>query len=340
MYFQHRHVDSATVRIYFDTFPIGSLLCVRLWGFTAWLLVISPQPRSPEVLSHGVLDYAWLLHWVARRNPGSRPKIVKEKQRLWEARLGQQTLQATWAARWIQEDAARKRTVLSNWFHRPLVQSLHIDKRQRKSSRWQTCCKVVYVVLKERENKASRVYAFAMCDCMCIAAWSAWFWTRNVVLQLPVVTASGGGGSFKNRTPIVVVSHGWQSKDTDGSTGVSGLLSFSLVLVLPLTIYLPTYLSIYLFIYLPIYLSILSFVLSIYLSTYLSIYLSFFLSFYLSIYLPIYLSIYLSFVLFIYLSIYLPIYLSFFLSFYLSIYLSTYLSIYLSFFRSIYLSTI
>ena len=31
MYFQHRHVDSATVHsIYFDTFPIGSLSCVRL----------------------------------------------------------------------------------------------------------------------------------------------------------------------------------------------------------------------------------------------------------------------------------------------------------------------
>ena len=133
---------------------------------------------------------AWLCLIVALGREAKSwkpPKIVKEKQRLWEARLGQQTLQATLAARWIQEDAARKRTVLSNWFHRPLVQSLHIDKRQRKSSRWQTCCKVVYVVLKERENKASRVYAFAMCDCMCIAAWSAWFWTRNVVLQLPVV---------------------------------------------------------------------------------------------------------------------------------------------------------
>ena len=34
-------------------------------------------------------------------------------------------------------------------------------------------------------------------------------------------TAQSGGGSFKNRKPIgelVIVSHGWQSEDTDGPT--------------------------------------------------------------------------------------------------------------------------
>ena len=60
----------------------------------------------------------------------------------------------------------------------------------------------MYGVLKEKEHKAAHVYAFTMCDCM-IAALSAWFWTRNVVLQLPLYsTAQGGGGSFKNRKPI------------------------------------------------------------------------------------------------------------------------------------------
>ena len=35
-------------------------------------------------------------------------------------------------------------------------------------------------------------------------------------------TAQGGRGSFKRRKPIgelVVASHGWQSKDTDETTG-------------------------------------------------------------------------------------------------------------------------
>ena len=58
------------------------------------------------------------------------------------------------------------------------------------------------------------------------------------------------------------MSHGWQSKDIDASTGVSGLLSFCLFLAL-------LWLSMY---------YVLSY-LSIYLSTYLSIYLSTYLSY-------------------------------------------------------------
>lgn len=50
-----------------------------------------------------------------------------------------------------------------------------------------------------------------------------------VIIILPsrfittISTAQNGGGSFKNRKReerLVVVSHGWQSKHTDGPTGV------------------------------------------------------------------------------------------------------------------------
>ena len=46
---------------------------------------------------------------------------------------------------------------------------------------------------------------------------------HKIYLYIPARTAQGGGGSFKYRTPVgkrfVVVSHGWQSKSTDGSKG-------------------------------------------------------------------------------------------------------------------------
>ena len=58
-------------------------------------------------------------------------------------------------------------------------------------------------------------------------------------------------GNLQER--MVVVSHGRQSEDTDGSTRVSGLLSFCLFLALCLTNYLPTYLPIYVSSYLSNY---------------------------------------------------------------------------------------
>ena len=138
-----------------------------------------------------------------------------------------------------------------------------------------------------------------------------------IKLLITSSTAQGGGGSFKNRTPIGEVCccesgmakriHWWTER----------CLRSPLCLSLSLTIYLPIYL------------------LCIYLSSYLS--LSFSLSSnYLSTYLPIYLSIYLSLSLsFTCLSVWL----STCLSIYLSVCLSICLSVYLSICLSVYLST-
>ena len=101
-------------------------------------------------------------------------------------------------------------------------------------------------------------------------------------------TAQGGGGSFRNRTPIGDVgccesrmaerSHWWTERWLRSPLFLS--------LSLSLTIYLPTYLCIYLSIDLPINLSI---CLSIYLSISLSVSLSLSLSVCLSVYLSVYL---------------------------------------------------
>ena len=110
--------------------------------------------------------------------------------------------------------------------------------------------------------------------------------------NIPVSTAQGGGGSFKNRKPIGEIGccesgmaeriHWWTERclrsplflslSLSFSLFLSLSLSFSLFLSLSLTIYLPTYLPIYLLcIYLSIYLSIsLSLSLSISLSLSLS----------------------------------------------------------------------
>ena len=97
-------------------------------------------------------------------------------------------------------------------------------------------------------------------------------------------TAQGGGGSFRNRTPIGDVgccesrmaeqSHWWTERWLRSPLFLSLSPSFSLFLSLSLTIYLPTYLSMYL---------------SIDRSTYQSIYLSVYLS--LSVCLSVYLSV-------------------------------------------------
>ena len=142
------------------------------------------------------------------------------------------------------------------------------------------------------------------------------------VCNLPVVPHKAVAevsriGNLQER--LVVVNPGWQSKDTDGSTGVSGLLSFCAFLALSLTIYLrPSNLSMYQAIYVSSNLSFFS----IFLSMFLSISLSIFLSFYLSLYLSFYLSIWLSVYLFICLSVFHTQ-----LSTYLAIQLSSYLPI-------------
>ena len=161
-----------------------------------------------------------------------------------------------------------------------------------------------------------------------------------------VITAQGGGRSFKNRKSIGEVGccesrmaeriHWWNERWLRSPLFLSLSLSFSLFLSLSLFFCLSVYLSIYLSVCLSIYLST-SLSLSISLPVCLSIYQSVCLSIYLTIYLSIYLSIYPSIYLSFYLSICLSIYLSSWLSIYLSIYLSTYLSMYLSIDLSLYL---
>ena len=55
-------------------------------------------------------------------------------------------------------------------------------------------------------------------------------------MYIPVCTAQGGSGSFKDRKPIgaVRLSHGWQSKSTDGSK--SGWRQSSVVVVVVLVV--------------------------------------------------------------------------------------------------------
>ena len=67
-------------------------------------------------------------------------------------------------------------------------------------------------------------------------------WLLAVVPHKAVAEVSKIGHLYKR---LVVVCQGWQSKDTDGSTGVSGLLSFCFFLALSLTIYLCTCVSMY-----------------------------------------------------------------------------------------------
>ena len=53
---------------------------LRLWGFTVWLLIISPQTRSPEVLSH------WVLVYCCTRSPGEILETAQNCER--EAAFG------------------------------------------------------------------------------------------------------------------------------------------------------------------------------------------------------------------------------------------------------------
>jgi len=73
-----------------------------------------------------------------------------------------------------------------------------------------------------------------------------------ILLQNRVAEASRVG-NLQER--LVVASHGWQSKGTDGSTGVSCLVSSCLFRALSLTIYLPIHPGIDLYIFLSSYLS-------------------------------------------------------------------------------------
>ena len=132
-------------------------------------------------------------------------------------------------------------------------------------------------------------------------------------------TAQGGGGSFQDRRPIVLI-HGRQSELMDQK--VAEALSVSLSLSISLSLCLSVSPSLYLSISLSLYLSVsLSLCLSVSLSLCLSVSLSLSLSIYLSIYLSLSLSISLSLSLPLYQSIYLPVFLSICPSIRLSVYL-------------------
>ena len=110
---------------------------------------------------------------------------------------------------------------------------------------------------------------------------------------IPVVTAQGGGGSFKNRKPIGEVGC-CELRDGKANTLMDRKVLEVSSLSLSFSDYLLTYQPIfYVSIYLSIYLSLSFSLSSHYLSTYLPIYLSTYLPIYLSTYLSIYLSIYL-----------------------------------------------
>ena len=150
------------------------------------------------------------------------------------------------------------------------------------------------------------------------AAWGFWVMSFCSLYSLPVVTAQGGGGSFKNRKPIGEVGC-CESRMAERSHWLHLFLELSLWVFIYLYDCPSTYVSICLSVCLFIDLSIdLSICLSVYLSICLSVYLSTYLSIYLSIYLLIYLSICLSIDRSIYLSIYLSL---------SSVYLSSYLSL-------------
>ena len=161
-----------------------------------------------------------------------------------------------------------------------------------------------------------------------MSGWCSW---RIYIYIFTSSTAQGGGGSFKNRKPII--RRDWLLWIRDGRA--NPLMDRKVLEVSSLSLsfsdYLPTYQPIF---YVSIYLSIDR---SIYLSISLSIYLSIYLPIYLSIRLPIYLSIHPSIYLSIRLPIYLSIDLSIYRSFYLSIFLSIYLSVCLSICRAVYL---
>ena len=124
---------------------------------------------------------------------------------------------------------------------------------------------------------------------------------------IPVVTAQGGGGSFKNRKPIGEVG-GCELRDGKANTLMDRKVLEVSSLSLSFSDYLLPYQPIfYVSIYLSIYLSLSLF----HLITYLPIYLSTYLPISLSIYLSLSLSLFhLSICLAVYLSVYLPVYLS------------------------------